>query len=610
MHRVRAEKFKARYVGFLRIIPVLFFLSAMIAASFAAPSRQNDAPLSAKQTKKKITAIEKQIDSIAYIRDQRIRDSLQVASKTGKDRTQMSMAIRRIEDQIRQCDTAIGLASTKKAGDGIASSQQNGEMENEIQGMIRQKKENDARKFRSENEADAVVTERRRIIESSQAAQNRYERLRSPYEEAVKAAETDVSSIKEEHQLLLALRKKLGMNRTVAQVRDSLDNAIQLQAMRKKGAKKIVERWEFVLDSLNSSQDALKNKYPTISHRENMLPGVTLAQKILSADSAIARVEKTIQGGTTPSESARKKLLAFERNNPPPQPPSSDRLARLDALIAGKKKDLFRMADISDSLGMRIEEARNSIKALTTPSQYVQDDDDAQLAAKRKERSTLAAMRIRMVEDSVRRGSENEIALQRITGDIALLNNRLAALQDEKAKLQTTAEEPVSSSVPVSGKPVKDYYSERVTEPETETVSEDEVRYFQEQQKLASLIKAREYAEHDITNAEQTITEKRREIDLQNKLIEEKQREVDRLARALKKGRGTYTASSPSVQDARAKEIAQQRLEEIYILLNNNEVSTAVQRFRQLRPFLKAKLYSEAFLTLQVTLERMGAVLQ
>jgi hypothetical protein len=610
MHRVMAVKFKARCVGFLRVIPVLFSVSTIITASFSGPSQEKVTTLSAKEIKKKIATIEKQIDSIVYIRDQRLRDSLQIATKTGKDRMQMSMAIRRIEDQVRQCDTAISLASTQKAGNGIASGQKVAEIENDIQTLIRQKKENDARKFRSENEADAVVAERRRIIESSQAAQNRYERLRSPYEEAVKAAETDGSQVKDEYQLFLAVRKNLGINRTVEQVRDSLDNAIQLQAMRKKGAKKIVDRWEFVLDSLNSSQDALKSKYPTLSHRENMLPGVTLSQKILAADSAIARMQKTVQGGPTPGEKARNRLLAFERNNPPPQPPSADRLARLDALIATKKKDLFRMADISDSLGMQIEEARNSIKAISTPSQYVQDDDDAQLAAKRKERSTLAEMRIRMVDDSVRRSSENENTLQRITGEIALLNNRLAALQDEQTRLQTTAEKSVRSSVDLSWKPAKDYYSERVTEPETETVSEDEIRYFQEQQKLASLIKAREYAEHDITNAEKTITEKRREIDLQNKLIEDKQRELDRLARALKKGPGMDAASSPSVQDARSKEIAQQRLEEIYILLNNNDVSTAVQRFRQLRPFLKAKLYSEAFQTLQMTLVQMGAVLQ
>jgi hypothetical protein len=610
MHRVMTEKFKAFCTGSLRIVPALYFLAVMITVSFSQPSQQNDVRLSGKQLKKKIVVIGKQIDSIAYIRDQLLRDSLQIAAKIGRDRTQMSLAIRQIEDQIRRCDTTISLASTRKAGDAIAGNQKITEKENDIQDMMRKKKEIDTRKLNAENETDAAVAERRRIIESAQAAQNRYERLRTPYEEAVKSAETGGSQVKEEYQILLALRKQLEMNRLVAQVRDSLDNAIQLQAMRKKGAKKLVDRWEYVLDSINSRQDALRNKYPAISHRENLLPGMTLAQKILAADSEIARVEKTIQTGSVPSDRARNQLLAFERSNPPPPPPSSEKLARLDSLIAGKKRDLFRMADISDSLGMRIEEARNFIKSLSAPTQYVQDDDDAQLAAKRKERSTLASTRIRMVEDSVRRNSENESSLQRITGDIALLNNRLAALQNEQAQLQSVTEEPKRQSLLSKLNPIKDYYSERVTEPEPETVSEDEVLYFQEQQKLAALIKARDYAAQDVANAEKIIVEKRREIYLQDKLIEEKKNELDRLARSQKKDLGMGGTSSPLVQDARAKEIAQRRLEEIYVLLNNNAISTAVQRFRQLRPFLKAKLDPEAFQTLVMMLEQMGAVLQ
>jgi hypothetical protein len=610
MHRVRAGFFKARCPGFRCIVPVLFFSSAMITTSFSAPSRQNEAPLSAKQIRKKIDAVGKQIDSVSYLREQRIKDSVQTAAKKESDRTQIGAEIHRTEDQIRLCDTAIGQAVKKKTGDAEAGKQKLVAMGKNIQVMIRQKKENDDRKFRIEKEADAAVVARKRLIESSQTIQNRYERLRTPYEEAVKAAEAEQSQIKEEQQLFLALRKKLEINRTISQARDSLDKAIQMQAKRKKGAKKVVERWEFVLDSLNSSQDALKRKYPTLSHRENMLTGLTLAQKMAAADSEIARVGKKVPGVTVPYERARNKLLAFEKSNPPPQGPSPDRLARLDSSIAVQKRELFRMADISDSLGMQIEEARNSIKTLSTPSQYGRDDDDAQVSAKRKERSTLAEKRIRLVEDSVRRSSETEIALQRITGEIALLNSQLATLQDERARLQTTAEDTERSAAKSQQKPEKDYYSERVTEPETEPVLEDDIQFYQAKQKLEALIKTREDTERDIANAEQTASEKRKEIKRQDKLIEEKQKELDRLEKARKKNGGTDVALSPAVVNARATEIAQKRLEEIYMNLNDNDVSTAVQRFRQLRPFLKAKLDPEAFQTLVTTLEQMGAVLQ
>jgi hypothetical protein len=610
MYRVMAINFRAHCSGFLRIVPVLFFPSIMLTASFSAPSQQNNAPLSAKQIKKKIDAVGKQIDSVAYLREQRIKDSIQTVAKKESDRTQMRMEIRRIEDKIRLCDTAISLAVKKKAGDAEANKQKIVAMGKSIQVMSRQKKENDDHKLRIEKEADAAVAKRKRLIESSQTVQNRYERLRTPYEEAVKAAEAELSQIKEEQQLHLALRKKLEINRTVSQARDSLDKAIQMQAKRKRGAKKIVDRWEFVLDSLNSSQDALKRKYPTLSHRENMLPGLTLAQKILAADTEIARVEKKIPGAKAPYERARNKLLAFEKKNPPPQGPSPDRLARLDSSIAGQKRELFRMADISDSLGMQIEEARNSIKTLSSPSQYDQEDDDAQLSAKRKERSTLAEKRIRLVEDSVRRVSENESALQRITGEIALLNSQLATLQDERARLQTAAEGSEREAAKSRQKPEKDYYSERVTEPETEPVLEDDVQFYQAKQKLKALIKTREKAERDIANAEKTAREKRKEIKRQDKLIKKKQKALDRLAKARKKKGETDVALSPAVVNARATEIAQKRLEEIYILLSDNEISKAVQRFRQLRPFLKAKLDPEAFQTLVATLEQMGAVLQ
>ena len=656
MRRVMDEKGKTRCSGFLRIVPVLFFSLAIATASLSAPSRKSKAHLSPKETKKRIAAIGKQIDSVAYLREQRIKDSVQIVAKKERDRNQIHREIGQIEEQVRQYDASIGRAVKEKKGNETASRQKIEALKKNIQSMIRQKKENDVRKFQIEKEADASVAERNRIMKSSQSAVNRYERLRTPYEEAVKAAEADLSQIKEEQQILIAVRSKLRIDQAESWARDSLDKAIQKQAKRKRGAKKLVKSWEFVLDSLNSSQDALKRKYPTLSHRENMLPGMTLSQKMLAVDTAIARVEKKIPGATAPYERARKKLLAYEKGAPPPEPPSPDRLAGLDASIAEKKKDLFRMADISDSLGMKIEEARNTIKALSTPSQYGQDDDDAELRAKRKERALLAEKRIQLVQDSVRRSSKNESTAQRITGEIALFNNQIATLQKQRERLQESLAERAAAEravaeraapekavenrevpeISVAQKPIpersvperpsakkperqgflsslfqgKDYYSERAIEPEVGSISEVDIQYFQEKQKLESLIRARENAERDIANAEQTIIKKRKEIELQNKLIEEKQRELVGMEKTQKKYRRKRIASSPTVMNRRAIEVAQKRLEEIYMLLSDNDVSTAVQRFRRLRPFLKSRLDPEAYSTLVMTLEQMGAVLQ
>jgi HAMP domain-containing protein len=673
MHRVMAQNGKTRCSAFLPIVPVMFFSLAMTTASYSGESD--------KEIRKKIDAIGKRIDSVAYLRDQRIKDSVQIVAKKERDQRQMSRDIGRIEELVRQCDTAISIATREKAGDEAVSRQKIEELKQNIQTMVQQKKANDDRKILVEKEANAAVAKRNRILQSSQAAENRYERLRTPYEQAVKDAEADMQQIKEEHKLLLALRDKLRMNREVAYARDSLDKAIQLQAKRKKGSKKLVERWESVLDSLNSRQDALKQKFPTLSHRENMLPGVTLAQKIMAADTAVARVERKLPAATAPYEEARKKLLAYEKTAPPPKQPSSDRLDGLDSAIAEQKKELFRLADISDSLGMKIEEARNAVSALTTPSQYGKEGEDAQLSAKRKERAALAEKRMQLVEDSLRLGSKNESTAQRITGEIAIFNNQIATLQKERDRLQESlaekniaeraaaeraaaeraaaeraaaeraaaeravAEKSVAES-PVADKPVtesivtdrpvaersvserssakkperqgflsglfqgRDYYSERVSGSSTESFSEDDIQLFQERQKLAALMKARDNAMRDIAYAEQLIMDKRREIELQEKMIQEKQMELERMTKAEKKYRRKDIASSPRVMNRRSIEVAQKKLEDIYTLLSDNNLSKAVQRFRQLRPFLKSNLDPEAYSTLVITMEQMGAVLQ
>ena len=123
-------------------------------------------------------------------------------------------------------------------------------------------------------------------------------------------------------------------------------------------------------------------------------------------------------------------------------------------------------------------------------------------------------------------------------------------------------------------------------------------------------MKARDNAMRDIAYAEQLIMDKRREIELQEKMIQEKQMELERMTKAEKKYRRKDIASSPRVMNRRSIEVAQKKLEDIYTLLCDNNLSKAVQRFRQLRPFLKSNLDPEAYSTLVITMEQMGAVLQ
>ncbi|MBN1128715.1 MAG: hypothetical protein JXA71_06995 [Chitinispirillaceae bacterium] len=587
-----------RFRAFRGIVIAGVFI--IVSMTPTARSGNQTAP-SGKPAAKKIAVLQKRMDSLAFVREKLLNDSLQAAAKKESERLQILGEILRINGLIAACDSVLGRAEESMAGVKTGNEKKIAQKKNNIQDLSLKKKKLDDRIALAEAQVSSKTKERNRLSRSSETAIKRYERLRAPYEEAMKHADMELQRVKGEQQLLLALRKKLEIDLVVFQVRDSMDNAVKMGGSRKK-ANKRTDRWEGALDSLNAKQDALLNTYKGIRLREGSLTGLTVRQKMAAVDSALRRNEKLIPAATIPHNKARSELLAFERATPPPKIPPHE---RLDTAIATMKRELFIMADASDSLGMMIEEERNAIATLASAGPGESDDMDTMVSWKKRERLSLVKKRSALQQDSLRRQEKNDGELRRFADELHLLNSQMVIVQDDLIQSQAGSGSGNAGRVPAYRTEKEAGTEDDFGEPVLEA---DPGRDVVESAKgeLAGLIDQREKMLLNIKYTEKMLSKAQREIKQQDKLIKIKKKEVDRLA----KKRGTMEGPSDSEAAARGTEIAQKRLEEIYSLINKNRVSLAVQRFRQLRPFLKAKLDPEAFQTLKLTLEQMGGVLQ
>jgi chromosome segregation ATPase len=360
------------------------------------------------------------------------QDSLQAETRIANERSRFRMQMYPFDSLSALCDIAIRQAEQKLASDQAAKEQKINQIKENFILMARQKKGFDDRVARNNADINTFSAERQRLAQSSGAAQTRYEQLRGPYDRALTDAVNELQHLTRDKPLLKTLRHKLTVDSAIAKTRDGLDKAIQLAAENKKGGKKLVEQRDSELDSLQALQDLIVRSTPGLRQKEAQIHGVTISQKSMLTDDAIAAIDKKTAFATAQLDKARRELEAFDRKNPPVQNPSGQRIAQLDTLLALKKKEVIQMTDWSDSLNMLLQETQNTIAAFSGSARTGSPESDRVIKEKKDEKTALAGRRAKLQRDSIQNDAAAMEVIGRIRNDCAASAGQLVRTQSEK----------------------------------------------------------------------------------------------------------------------------------------------------------------------------------
>jgi hypothetical protein len=374
---------------------------------------------------------------ISAKRDKLRLDSLQAETKRTAERAQFSAALTRTDSMIAAADAAITQADQKSKASKADKDQKIAQAQGAVTTMTNQKKAADQKISLLETEIGSLGAERQRTIQSSDESQRRYEQAHAPYQKALTAAETDVQKINKEKNALNALRQKLVLDSAVAKTRDALDKAIQAEAEKKKGAKKLVEQRENELDSLLSRQDAAAKAVPGLRQFETRYQGSTVNQKMTLVDSVLGGIDTRVATAVAARDKAAQNLALFEKKNPKPQDPSTQRVQQIDDQVAAKKKEVIQLTAATDSLNIQIQEAQNNLSSLVA-AQPRAGTVPAETGQQRAEKAALTEKRSKLIRDSIQNDAANTGALLRIKSEMTGATAKILLVQNEIA--QHTAE--------------------------------------------------------------------------------------------------------------------------------------------------------------------------
>ena len=360
------------------------------------------------------------------------QDSLQVETKRAGERVQFHAAIGRIDSIIALDDAAIIRAEQKRMSAKNEQEQKIALVKESVSLMSKQKRAFDARLVQTNGEIGTLTAERQRLQQSADASQQRYEQLHTPYQKALSTAEAELQSVNKEKSALSVLHQKLQLDSSISKIRDALDHAIQLEAEKKKGAKKLVEQRENELDSMLSKQDVVTRSTPGLRQLEARYQGSTVTQKTSLVNDALAGIENRIAAASALRDKASQNLALFERKNPAPLNPSAQRTEQIETQIAAKKKDVIQMTAMGDSLNIQMQDAQNTLAPLAASASH---DEGAKtdIPPQRAEKLSLSSKRAKLLHDSLQNDAANTGALLRTRSDLLSTNSQVVLLQNEIA---------------------------------------------------------------------------------------------------------------------------------------------------------------------------------
>lgn len=364
-------------------------------------------------------------------RDKLRKDSVQEDSKLSASRLQFHDQIVVIDNDIAKLTGDLTIAEQKKATIKGDREKKIAAIKTNISALSAKKRGYTDQIRRAETEVTALASEKQRLIQSAGAVQKRYAQLRAPQARALEDAEAALKRAITEKEQIRALREKLRLDSIISKDRDALDAAMQAEATKKKGAKKLVEQRETELNAKLNTLDGLIQNTPGLRQIEAQFRAPTLTQKTGKVSDALILADKPIAKATADRDKAKRALADFDKSNPPPLDPSSLRISGIDSASTVKKKAIIQMTEQVDSIAMVTTEQQTMLESLTKSLLGEASKGDSLTTGKRAEKTSLAAKKAKLVRDSIQNETASAAAINRIKIELSGINSKLILAQND-----------------------------------------------------------------------------------------------------------------------------------------------------------------------------------
>ncbi|MBN1130705.1 MAG: hypothetical protein JXA71_17080 [Chitinispirillaceae bacterium] len=402
-------------------------------APAAAADQKTIARLQA-QIKKNDSIIKARQESFAQLSAQREKlrkDSLQEENKLNGARQDFHERIVSIDKNIAQIDAVIEQVKQKLASGKSDKQKKITESKASLASLTSQKRSNSDRKTATEAEIATLAAEKQKLQQSATTAQRRHKELRTPYEKALANAEQAHEAAVAEKKMIAAVREKLRLDSSISKARDALDQSIQAEAERKKGAKKLVEQREKELNELLNQLDGILQNTPGIKQKEASFHAPSASQKSGMVSDALTTADKPVATAAAKRDKAKKDLADFDAKNPAPADPAGPRMSTIDSLISLRKKEAIQLTAQIDSIAMIEQDLQTSLVSLTKSLGVGTDRGDSLMLAKNREKTALASNRTKLVKDSIQNENANAGALTRIRTELSAMGGRQITIQND-----------------------------------------------------------------------------------------------------------------------------------------------------------------------------------
>jgi hypothetical protein len=368
-------------------------------------------------------------------REQLSQDSLSEESKASDVRAHVMIDGRRVDSLLQLSSSELSESTARqaksRAGSGVLAQEQT-----KLNDCNRQKAVLDAQIARLRGELAALADERDRVRAASGASQKKLEQDRAPFVSALAEAEAKLQEQLDDKDALASLSEKVGLDSAIQKAKDALNSAIEQQALRKKGAEKLVNQREGEVSALMARLDDVVRKQPKVAQRNAQLSGLsTTTEKRKRIDSLMTASAAGIAGLLAQRDRAKRDLDEFDRTHPQGAAGSTRRLSMFDSLSAVKEKSVATLAARRDSVENQIASSQRSVESLGEAARSETASADSAVAAERKQRSDLMAQRAQIRADSVKNESILMVALVRLRTDQAKANTQVSQLDREIANL-------------------------------------------------------------------------------------------------------------------------------------------------------------------------------
>jgi hypothetical protein len=364
-------------------------------------------------------------------RDKLRRDSVQEDSKLRASRLQFHDQITMADDDIAKVNDALAAAEQKRITIKGDREKKIAETKASITALSLQKRGYTDQVRRAEIDITALTLEKQRLAQSAGAAQKKHALLRTPLARAFEDAEAALKRALAEKELIKALREKLRLDSAISKGRDALDAAMQAEASRKKGAKKLVEQKETELNTQLNALDALIQNSPGLRQTEAQFHAPTITQKTGKVSDALVLADKPIANATAERDRAKQALADFDKSNPPPPDPSNLRNTAIDSSSTAKKKAIIQMTEQIDSITMVTVEQQTTLESMAKSLAREAGKGDSLTLAKKAEKASLTAKKTKLVRDSTQNETANGATITRIKTELSGIGSKLILAQND-----------------------------------------------------------------------------------------------------------------------------------------------------------------------------------